>query len=103
MSTTDEKEERFEDSLARLEALIRELDNGDLPLERSLEVYEESVKLLRKCQAKLEHVQQRIEVLERERNQVRVVPYAPQARNDQNPNPNPNPNPLPATDDDIPF
>jgi exodeoxyribonuclease VII small subunit len=52
----NENEERFEDSLARLEALIRELDAGDLPLERSLEVFEESVGLLKKCQAKLDWV-----------------------------------------------
>jgi exodeoxyribonuclease VII small subunit len=99
MSTTDEKEERFEDSLARLEALIRELDNGDLALERSLEVYEESVTLLRKCQAKLDRVQTRIEVLERERDQVRVAPYTPQPRNE----PKPKSDALGPPDDDIPF
>ena len=97
MSTTEQKEERFEESLARLEALIRELDTGDLPLERSLEVYEESVILLRKCQAKLDRVQQRIEVLERERDQVRVVPFTAQPRSE------PKPTPLPTEDDDIPF
>jgi len=91
----NENEERFEDSLARLEALIRELDAGDLPLERSLEVFEESVGLLKKCQAKLDWVQERIEILEQQRNAIRAVPFAPQAKND--------PKPPKPTDDSTPF
>jgi exodeoxyribonuclease VII small subunit len=85
LMATDEKEERFEESLARLEALIKALDAGDLPLERSLEVFEESVGLLKKCQAKLDLVQTRIEILERERNSIRAVPFAPQAKHDSKP------------------
>lgn len=92
--STDEKEERFEESLARLESLIKALDAGDLPLEKSLAVFEESVSLIKKCQAKLDLVQTRIEILERERNAIRAVPFAPQAKNDPKP-PEPSGDPTP--------
>src|SRR5215213_2666269 len=53
----------FETSLASLEKIVRELERGDLPLERSLELFEEGVKLSRECQERLNRAERRIEVL----------------------------------------
>ena len=53
----------FEGSLVSLEKIVRELEHGDLPLERSLELFEEGVRLSRECQERLNHAERRIELL----------------------------------------
>lgn len=53
----------FEGQLATLERIVRELERGDLPLERSLEMFEQGVRLSRECQERLNEAERRIEVL----------------------------------------
>lgn len=53
----------FEESLAALEEIVTKLEEGDLPLEKSLELFEEGVKLSRRCQEKLAAAERRIELL----------------------------------------
>jgi exodeoxyribonuclease VII small subunit len=53
----------FENSLISLEKIVRELERGDLPLERSLELFEEGVRLSRECQERLNSAERRIELL----------------------------------------
>ena len=53
----------FEGQLATLERIVRELERGDLPLERSLELFEQGVRLSRECQERLNEAERRIEVL----------------------------------------
>ena len=53
----------FESSLAALEKVVRELERGELPLEKSLELFEQGVKLSRECQERLSEAERRIEVL----------------------------------------
>lgn len=55
--------ESFEAQLASLERIVRELERGDLPLERSLELFEQGVRLSRECQERLNEAERRIEVL----------------------------------------
>jgi exodeoxyribonuclease VII small subunit len=63
----------FESALSELDAIVKALDEGDLPLEKSLELYERGVQLSRFCHAKLEGAERRIEVLN-ERGEVRPAP-----------------------------
>ena len=56
----------FESSLEELERIVRELERGDLPLEKSLELFEQGVKLSRACQERLSEAERRIEVLTRD-------------------------------------
>lgn len=58
-----EKNGTFEESLEALEEIVSKLEEGDLPLEKSLELFEEGVKLSRSCQQKLEKAERRIEML----------------------------------------
>ncbi len=58
-----ENEKTFEESLAALEDIVAQLEEGELPLEKSLELFEEGVRLSRKCQQKLETAERRIEML----------------------------------------
>src|SRR2546423_11576494 len=53
----------FETQLASLERIVRELERGDLPLEQSLELFEQGVRLSRECQERLNEAERRIEVL----------------------------------------
>jgi exodeoxyribonuclease VII small subunit len=53
----------FEAAIAELETIVRKLEEGDLALEQSLELYERGVRLSRYCHARLEEAERRIEVL----------------------------------------
>lgn len=52
---------RFEDQLAQLEALVRQLEQGDLPLDQALKVFEEGNKLVAACRGQLEKVELQVE------------------------------------------
>jgi exodeoxyribonuclease VII small subunit len=58
-----EKQKTFEANLQELERIVRNLENGDLPLEESLKLFEDGVKLSRECQERLNQAERRIEVL----------------------------------------
>ena len=53
----------FESALSELEALVGQLEDGSLPLEQSLQLFERGVKLSRYCHSRLEEAEQRLEVL----------------------------------------
>lgn len=53
----------LEKSLADLEALVEELESGDLPLEQAMKKFEQGIKLTRGCQAALKEAEQRVEIL----------------------------------------
>jgi exodeoxyribonuclease VII small subunit len=53
----------FESSLKELEQIVEQLEAGDLPLERSLELFEHGVKLSRDCQQRLDEAENRVELL----------------------------------------
>ena len=56
-------EPAFEELLSRLATIVDELERGDLPLERSLAVFEEGVKLSRLAKERLDDAERRVEVL----------------------------------------
>lgn len=56
-------EKKFEAALARLEEIVKELEQGDLPLEQSLKLFEEGIKLSRICNRRLEDAERRVEIL----------------------------------------
>ena len=60
---TAKKSINLEKSLADLEALVEELESGDLPLDKAMKKFEEGIKLTRGCQAALKDAEQRVEIL----------------------------------------
>ena len=60
-ATADEP--TFEQDLARLEEIVAELEDGDLPLERALALFEEGTKLGQRCGSRLEDAERKITVL----------------------------------------
>jgi exodeoxyribonuclease VII small subunit len=56
-------EPRFEEALAELEALVRRLEQGELPLEESLGAFERGMALAKQLGKRLEDIERRVEVL----------------------------------------
>lgn len=56
-------EKSFENSLDELEQIVKQLEAGDLPLDRSLELFEQGVRLSRECQKRLDEAERKVEVL----------------------------------------
>ena len=54
---------KFEQAMARLEAIVGELENGDLPLDESLKIFEEGIRLSKNCLKVLEEAERKVEVL----------------------------------------
>ena len=75
MSNNSEQGRTFEASLEALERIVQQLEDGDLPLEKSLELFEQGIRLSRECQERLSQAERRIEILLRD-NQGRPVAAA---------------------------
>ncbi len=56
-------EKKFEAALARLEEIVQDLEKGDVPLEQSLKLFEEGIKLSRVCNKRLEEAERKVEIL----------------------------------------
>lgn len=76
----------FEEAYARLEGILAELNSGEAPLEKSLELYEEADRLISLCGSKLTNAEQKIQMLIKNRNgdlamneegKPEVEPFAP--------------------------
>ena len=76
--------QNFETSLEELERIVRELERGDLPLEKSLELFEQGVKLSRACQERLNEAERRIEILTRDnQGRANVSAFEPEGESDE--------------------
>lgn len=60
---SNKKKLDLEKSLADLEALVEELEHGELPLEKAMQKFEEGIRLTRSCQAALKEAEQKVEIL----------------------------------------
>jgi exodeoxyribonuclease VII small subunit len=70
--------ETFETSLDELEQVVRELEGGDLPLERSLELFERGMALSDSCRKQLEAAETRVEMLIRKEGKLTAEPFRPE-------------------------
>jgi exodeoxyribonuclease VII small subunit len=68
---------KFEECLQRLEQILEELEKGDIPLERSLQLFEEGMKLSTSCRKELEEAEGRVEILLKQNGKVQAEPYEP--------------------------
>ncbi len=53
----------FEQALARLEEIVKGLENGSLPLDKSIELFEEGNALVKLCTQKLDAAEQKVRIL----------------------------------------
>ena len=55
--------EKFEDAMDKLEAIVREMEAGQMPLDSALKSFEEGIKLIRYCSTRLKDTERRVEQL----------------------------------------
>lgn len=69
---------KFEQAMARLEAIVGELEKGDLPLDESLKIFEEGIRLSKSCLRVLEDAEKKVEVLVQDKNgKKRIHAFSP--------------------------
>lgn len=59
---------KFEQAMARLEVIVTELEKGDLPLDDSLRIFEEGIRLSKTCLKMLEEAERKVEILVQEKD-----------------------------------
>ena len=71
---------RFEDSLGRLETIVTELEKGEVPLERALNLFEEGIQLSNSCRKELEEAEGKVEVLLKQNGKLQPEPFEAEAK-----------------------
>lgn len=69
------KNTNFEQSLSDLEALVNEMEAGDLSLEDSLKAFEKGITLTRECQDSLSAAEQKVQMLVEKQNELTEEPF----------------------------
>ncbi len=78
--------EKFEDALNKLEKIVSELEGGDLPLEESLRLFEEGIRLSRFCNQKLDEAEKKVEILSKGKDGIlKARPFDPSTGSGQVP------------------
>jgi exodeoxyribonuclease VII small subunit len=78
--------ERFEDALNKLEKIVSKLEEGDIPLEESLKLFEEGIRLSRFCNQKLDEAEKKVEILLKGKNgMLKPRPFDPSINKGETP------------------
>lgn len=73
-------EKKFEAALTRLEEIVQELEKGDIPLDQSLKLFEEGIKLSRICSKRLEDAERKVEILMKDKDgSIQAEPFEEEA------------------------
>ncbi len=67
----------FEQGLSDLETVVKELESGDLPLEKAIEIFERGVTLSDRCRKELEDAETRVEILLKRGDKIEAEPFKP--------------------------
>lgn len=65
----------FEKALARLEAIVAEMEGGSLSLEKMMAYFEEGTALIKFCTAQLNEVERKIEILIKKGEEIQTAPF----------------------------
>ena len=68
----------FETGLDELEKVVKELESGDLPLDRSLDLFSRGMQLSESCRKQLEEAETRVEMLIRKEGTYQPEPFRPE-------------------------
>ena len=77
MPDTDKPVASFETGLQELEIVVKQLESGELPLERALELFEKGMQLSDACRKQLEEAETRVEMLVRKNDKMQAEPFKP--------------------------
>jgi exodeoxyribonuclease VII small subunit len=76
--------EKFEDALNKLEKIVSKLEEGDIPLEESLKLFEEGIRLSRVCNQKLDEAEKKVEILLKGKDgMLKAYPFDPSTNSGQ--------------------
>jgi len=77
-------EMKFEDAIEKLEKIVTELEEGGLPLEKSLKKFEEGIRLSRFCSKKLKEAERKIELLTKTpEGELETKPFEPEGSKEE--------------------
>jgi exodeoxyribonuclease VII small subunit len=76
-SRSNPKLVKFEDCLERLEKIVQELEKGEVPLEKSLTLFEEGMDLSATCRKQLEEAEGKVEILLKQNGKLQTEPFEP--------------------------
>jgi len=79
MSKKTETDPDFEKTLAELEKLVSNLEQGDLSLDESLSGFKHGIELTRQCQVVLDNAQQTVEQLTNNEDETSLKTFEPDA------------------------
>ena len=68
---------KFEECLERLEKIVQELEKGEVPLEKSLTLFEEGMQLSSACRKELEQAEGKVAVLLKKNGKLQAEPFEP--------------------------
>ena len=68
---------KFEECLQRLEKKVQELEKGEVPLDRSLTLFEEGMQLASACRKELEQAEGKVEILLKKNGRLQAEPFEP--------------------------
>jgi len=68
---------KFEECLQRLEKIVHELEKGDVPLEKSVTLFEEGMQLSAACRKELEEAEGKVEILLKHNGKLQAEPFEP--------------------------
>ena len=75
---------KFEKAMSRLEKIVEELERGDLDIDKSLEIFEEGIKMSRVCSKKLNEAEAKIEKLTKgKKGEVTTELFPIESENDE--------------------
>jgi exodeoxyribonuclease VII small subunit len=63
MAEKTEKKLTFEDAMIQLEEIVEKLEQGDVPLEESIDLYQQGMKLSKLCHTKLKNVEKKMDTI----------------------------------------
>jgi exodeoxyribonuclease VII small subunit len=93
--------EKFEDALNKLEKIVSKLEDGDIPLEESLKLFEEGIRLSRFCNQKLDEAEKKVEILLKGKNgMLKTHPFDPSVNSGQVSSINSGQTPLPGPEEE---
>lgn len=79
-----DKDIKFEKAMARLEEIVQSLEKGDIPLEDSLKIFEEGIRLSQVCMARLDEAEKKVEILMKDKGKTILKPFLPDVTENKN-------------------
>lgn len=65
----------YEEGLFKLEQTVEKLENGELPLDQSLKLYEEGMALFARCSEILDQAEQKVSLLQKKGDTMTEIPF----------------------------